>query len=433
MSIPQKIIHPGRNDLYNELHARPLPVIESCARISHIALLVDEQQQLDDFHHLQQLCRHYQVTPPDHAVSSFSAVLGDLELRWERHLEFIAYTFLRHGVNESPFTHSAWSLLPQAWVEGLCGQLVVALHLELTTDGTEHWSKEQLVECFQGQRTLRATLAQGAGTLVSAFRLHDDGFGRIVLQTEGLRASQQGRLVQRVLELETYRLKAMLSARMARDLAPVLSGMDRDLATLITQLTRAEHLSKERALLDELTQMAARVEQYRAQTNSRFAATRAYYGMVQQRLKELDEITSGNQFTLADFLSRRLTPAVNTCEAVGVRLEDVAKRIERAGDLIRTRVDLNLESQNRDLLDSMDRRSKLQLRLQETVEGLSIAAISYYAVNLLRLLFNAVPEYVPGFDANIATAVSIPLVVGAVWWVTRRIKKMIIGADRLSK
>lgn len=176
--------------------------------------------------------------------------------------------------------------------------------------------------------------------------------------------------------------------------------------------------------------MAARVEQYRAQTNSRFAATRAYYGMVQQRLKELDEITSGNQFTLADFLSRRLTPAVNTCEAVGVRLEDVAKRIERAGDLIRTRVDLNLESQNRDLLDSMDRRSKLQLRLQETVEGLSIAAISYYAVNLLRLLFNAVPDNIPGFDANIATAVSIPLVVGGVWWLTRRIKKMILGGDR---
>lgn len=429
MNIPANVIHPGRNDLYNELHARPLPIIESCARISHIALLVDEQQQLDDFEHLQQLCRHYQVAPPDRNVSSFNALLGDLELRWERHLEFVAYTFLRHGVSDSPFTHSAWSLLPKSWIEGLCGQLVVALHLELTTDGIEHWSKEQLVECFQGQRTLRATLAQGSASLVSVFRLDDDGFGRIVLQTEGLRASQQGRLVQRVLELETYRLKAMLSARMARDLAPILAGMDRELATLITQLTLADHLFKERALLDDLIQMAARVEQYRAQTNSRFAATRAYYGMVQQRLKELDETTSGNQFTLADFLSRRLTPAVNTCDAVGVRLEDVAKRIERAGDLIRTRVDLNLESQNSTLLDSMDRRSKLQLRLQETVEGLSIAAISYYAVNLLRLLFDAIPEDLPGFSANVATAVAIPLVVGGVWWITRRIKKMIIGAD----
>lgn len=433
MTIPNKLIHPGRNDLYNELHARPLPVIESSARISHITLLVDEQQQLDDFEHLKQLCRHYQVTPPDHAASSFSVNLGDLELRWERHLEFVAYTFLRQGVSAEPFIHTAWSLLPQSWVDSLCGQLVVALHLELTTDGIEHWSKEQLIECFQGQRTLRATLAHGAATLVSAFRLHDDGFGRIVLQTEGLRASQQGRLVQRVLELETYRLKAMLSARMARDLAPVLGGMDRDLAKLITQLTQAEHLTKERALLDDLTQMAARVEQYRAQTNSRFAATRAYYGMVQQRLKELDETISGNQFTLSDFLSRRLTPAVNTCDAVSVRLEDVAKRIERAGDLIRTRVDLNLESQNRDLLDSMDRRSKLQLRLQETVEGLSIAAISYYAVNLLRLMFNAVPAELPYFDANIATAVAIPIVVGSVWWLTRHIKKMIIGADRTQR
>lgn len=429
MTIPAALIHPSRDDLYNELHARPLPVIKHPVRISHIALLVDEQQQLQDFAHLQRLCRLYSVNPPEANANSFSAVLGDLELRWERHLEFVAYTFMRPGRSDAPFTNTAWSLLPASWIEGLCGQLVVAVNVELTTDGTDTWSREVLTAGFEGQRTIRANLAHGAATLVSAFRLHDGGFGHMVMQTEGLRPSQQGRLVQRVLEFETYRLMAMLSARMARDLAPVLGGMDRDLANIITKLSTADHVNKERALLDELTNMAARVEQYRAQTTSRFAATRAYYGMVQQRLQELDEVTTGNSYTLNDFLSRRLTPSVNTCDAVSVRLEDVARRIERAGDLIRTRVDLNMEVQNRNLLDSMNRRSQLQLRLQETVEGLSIAAISYYAVSLLRYIFLAIAAEWPAFNTNLTTAVAIPLVIGSVWWLTRRIKKLIIRSD----
>src|SRR3546814_18423991 len=54
-----------------------------------------------------------------------------------------------------------------------------------------------------------------------------------------------------------------------------------------------------------------------------------------------------------------------------------------ASNLLRTRVDIELEAQNRDVLMSMNRRARLQLRLQETVEGLSVVAISYYVVGLV--------------------------------------------------
>lgn len=429
LNLPEANLHPERASLYQELHARPFPIIEQTGHITHLALLLNESEREADYRRLVDLCHHYGVNPPEPGVTSFNQALGDIRLRWERHLEFVTYTFMRDETSGAPFENSAWALLPQSWVTQFPGLLVAAFNLDLVASEQANWSREALADAFEGQRLIQAPLANGAATLISAFRLHGDGFGRFLMHSEGLKPSHLGRLVQRVLELETYRLMALLSTRMARELAPVLGAMDSQLADIITRLSQEAELNEEQALLTELTAMAARIEQERAHTTTRFGATRAYYELVQSRLTELEEVQTGRNFTLHDFFHRRLTPSVNTCDAVSIRLEDIARRIERAGDLIRTRVDLKLEGQNRNLLDSMNRRSLLQLRLQQTVEGLSIAAISYYSVSLLRYLFYALQSYWPGFNATWATAASIPLVVGAIWWTTRRIKRLIINAE----
>ena len=65
------------------------------------------------------------------------------------------------------------------------------------------------------------------------------------------------------------------------------------------------------------------------------------------------------------------------------RLRAMIERTRRAADLLRTRVDVERSAQNQALLERMDRRADLQLRLQHTVEGLSVVAISYYAVGLI--------------------------------------------------
>jgi len=332
---------------------------------------------------------------------------------------------MRQGASDVPFSDTALTLLPRDWLSQLSGSLVVALHLELPDDNDHQW-KRALAGSFEGHRLISAELMASSATLWSAFRLHGDGFGRILLRIKDLSPNQTGRLVQRVLELETYRLMALLSASQARELAPKLADLDMELSGVITELSEANELKEERHLLRRLTSMAALIERHRAETTNRFAATKAYYQIVLKRLEELDESHDGKNFTLMDFLGRRLTPAVNTCDAMSLRLEDLARRIERAGDLIRTRVDLKLEEQNRSLLASMDRRSHLQLRLQETVEGLSIAAISYYGVSLLNYLFIAVEPVLPWLQAPWATAASVPLVVLSVWLITRRIKRMII-------
>lgn len=423
------LLHPARDSLYHELHARPFPVIDSPVRVSHLALQLDEADKQADFDHLCALCHRYGVNPPATHENSFYQRLGDLNVRWERHLEFVTYTFIRAGRNKQAFTQSALTLLPSDWLEKIPGLLVAGLHLEVHAADDEPLDREELADCFEGHRLVSGRLVEGAATLWSAFRLHGDGCGRILLHNHGLNENQTGRLILRVLELETYRLMALLGAQPARELAPVLRQLDQQLADIITRLSVTDGLVEERKLLGELTTMAAQIERHSADTLSRFAATQAYYQLVMRRLDELKEREGGPNFTLKAFFTRRLTPAANTCESTSRRLDDLASRIERAGDLIRTRVDLKLEEQNRRLLASMNRRSRIQLRMQETVEGLSIAAISYYGVSLLGYLFDALEPLGLPINTQIATAVAVPLVVGSVWWVTRRIKKFIVEAS----
>ncbi len=179
----------------------------------------------------------------------------------------------------------------------------------------------------------------------------------------------------------------------------------------------------EQAILGELTDMAARVEDYRAKTTFRFTATQAYHELVLKRLAELREDEVSGHLTVTEFMTRRLTPAVRTCQSVGERLEDMSKRIDRVSDMMRTRVELSIQAQNEQLLASMDRRSKIQLMMQHTVEGLSVAAISYYSVGLIKLVMDAIYDSGVSFNKHLALGVAVPVVISSVWLATRKIHK----------
>ena len=116
---------------------------------------------------------------------------------------------------------------------------------------------------------------------------------------------------------------------------------------------------------------------------------------------------------------------MNTCLAVANRLETLSQRITRVTQLLSTRVDITHERQNQAVLEQMNRRAKLQLRLQETVEGLSVAAITYYIVGLFGYLAKAVKAAGLPLNPDIATGVSIPIVIVAVALGVRHIRKMI--------
>lgn len=112
-----------------------------------------------------------------------------------------------------------------------------------------------------------------------------------------------------------------------------------------------------------------------------------------------------------------------TCRMVEERQGMLSRKLMRTAELLRTRIQFELEQQNRVVLSSMNRRASLQLRLQQTVEGLSVAAVSYYVVGLLKYLFEGAAKtgVLYGISPTLLTGLSVPLIIMLVWMVTRRI------------
>ena len=235
-----------------------------------------------------------------------------------------------------------------------------------------------------------------------------------------------GRIVQQLFEIETYRLMALLAFPVATASAAEIAGMEREAAEAAAQVAQAGDVEADRELLSRLAGLAGRAEALAAATGFRFAASRAYHGLVQERIGQLNERALGGRPGVRDFMERRLAPAMRTAEAAAERQRDVIARVARTTQMLAARVDIAAEATNASLLKSMDRRAQLQLRLQETVEGLSAAAIAYYALGLLKSPIEALARLRPGLDPTVATAVAAPIVVVLVWLFLRRIRRRIL-------
>tara|TARA_R100000687_G_scaffold65630_1_gene54351 strand:+ start:552 stop:1862 length:1311 start_codon:yes stop_codon:yes gene_type:complete len=430
--LKQLDLHPLREELYNELHSRPFHVLPCPAQVTHIALLTTPEQRAVQFRHWQDL--HIMLGQPEplEDVSCYEATFGSLRIRREMHMEFASYTFINLGIgnNHHPFQDTGISLLPKGWLEKLTGTVVAAFHIDLqqASNGPET-DLAQIRHWFEGERLVGSSPWEGKARVWGTFRLHSDGFGRFMVLNRDMSDSQLGRLTQRLMEIETYRLMSLLALPLAREMTPSLNDMDQQLA-LITQSLADNQDIDEREVLADLTNIAARIEAFRAHATFRFSATRAYHQLVLTRLEELREDELSGHLTVTEFMTRRLTPAVETCESVKERLEDLSRRVDRASDMVRTRVELAIQSQNQQLLSSMDRRSKIQLMMQHTVEGFSVVVISYYLLALLKLALESADD--AGFDVNtsLVLGIAIPVVLGLVFIGVRMIHHRFIRLAR---
>ena len=415
--------HPEREALFNELHTRPFPVLSTPSRLTQLVLLPDTRQADAEYLHLLRLCERHAVLPPAAHSSCYYQDFGGFELRWERHTEFSTYTLVSKQVQGAPFSQDALALLPEHWLQQLPGQLLSCNHLEIIAAPETQPGPDEMRMHFEGQRLISSSVSDGQARLWSAYRIHSDGSGRMLIHNRGLNPCQSGRLVRTLLEMETYRMMLLLALPQAKAIAPQIKEMEQQLAAAIQQINRIGDLGDERRLLGELGSLAARVEQLIAAHNFRFSASRAYYELIINRLGELREQECPGLQTFSEFLQRRLTPAWRTSEAAEQDLDDLARRIDRASELLRTRIDLTIETQNQQLMQAMDKRSHLQLRLQQTVEGLSVAAISYYLVGLCKYLAESAKALGLIDSSTLATGIAVPVCVAAVWLGMRRLKR----------
>lgn len=418
--------HALRGELYEEIHARPFPLVSAPVRVSHLALLSDPGESRPHLDHLAELARRYSVNPPAEEAACYYAEFPGFQLRWERHTEFCTYTVLRPGAADRPFTDTALANLPGDWLKAMPGKTLVASHVEVLEGAAPGPFDAELERSFEGHLVVGSRIVDERAALWTTLRLHQDGCSRFLVYNDALNEFQVGRTVQRILEIETYRITALLGYPVAKRIWPRVRRIDARLAELIDALARVETPEDEKKLLHELVQLSQAIEHMRSDTNFRFSATEAYMTLVRRRLADLREQKFPGRSSITKFLDRRLTPAAATCESAERHLRDLSLRVARATESLRARIETTLEAQNQTLLESMNKRASQQLRLQEMVEGLSVAAISYYLIGLIGYALEGLRDAGWEFDVTVATGALVVPVVAGVWgfvlWRRRRIQ-----------
>lgn len=408
-------IHPQRSAATGEVHARPAPSVPAPRALVKLCFITDGGSAVDQAV-LAELSRQHGVAPPSESARHHRIKTGQGSLRWERHTEASTYLWegpLPANLGEPLTGHPFGDAFPAP------GFLIAAVRIDIRPYDDDH---QKWLDLFDRQTLCLSSTDGGLAIIGTDFRQDQDGLTRVLILDKGLSPQRTGALAQRLFDIEIYRTLAMLGLPLAQSLSPRMRKAEDRLAEL-THLMRDVEPGGVETLLDEMIALAGDLEADAASSLYRFGASRAYDEIVGDRLAALEEEPLPGHETWRTFLERRLAPAMRTCRAVEERQANLSRKLARTANLLRTRIDVELEKQNRDLLKSMDRRARLQLRLQQTVEGLSVAAVSYYIVGLFAYVIKGVDGQLPGLSADVLIALLVPVTIFAIWSVVRRVRR----------
>lgn len=425
---------PLRSYIDRELHLRPFMQLRHNQRIFNFGLHTGETRGQREWRHFQKVfSREFGIELPGESQPFFHTQKDNLRVRIEKHSEFFSITLIfdnvvRKGRNlNGLFVADGADLVPAALLRNAPSPVLVATWVE-TIDDERELQPSDIATMFGHDNFAAARVGDGRAKVYHSFKLDnhpymEGGFIRILVQNESLGSRRLGRLVQRLVEIEQYRHFALLSLPLVRALSGELSGLEHDIAEVTQSMAVKEVEDTEEKLQRELTLLSrimGNIERISAQSAYRLSATEAYAKIVATRISEIREGRLEGFQKMEEFLDRRMTPAIRTYAAFGRRIENLANRAQRSNTLLRTRIDMRIQLQNNLLLRSMEERAGMQLRLQETVELLSIAAITYYLVSLLSYFLGGIEQdFIKAFKSVLLT-VSVPIIAGFLFIVLRR-------------
>ncbi len=419
--------HPLRYALANELHARPFPPLDAPCRAAYLAIKQPEEaagrDREADRAHLIALLDRFGAAHPRPGATHWFGQLGRHHLKWESHTEFVTYTIFGAGTAEQPFDARTFEVFPADWLDAAPGMRLTSALIRVEVLEDEARVPEKLESWFVPESLAVSRVLDDHAIMAGDFRIDPAGHMRFAVFARPATGPRRlGRIVQRLCEIETYKTMSMLGLAQVRELGPAMAGLDNELTGLMGEMTGDAARGED--TLKALLRISSELESILARTSFRFGATGAYEALVNQRISVLREERFEGRQTFGEFMMRRFDPAMRTVKAGEGRLKSMAERAMRAGNLLRTRVDVERSAQNQMLLESMDRRADMQLRLQRTVEGLSVVAISYYAVNLAIYILGPVGAET-GVSKIVLTALVTPVVILAVWALLRRIRRQV--------
>jgi uncharacterized membrane-anchored protein len=421
-SLPDFPRHIQHSAALGEIHSRPFPQISSSRVILHYAFMSEGGASVANAV-LAELCRSRGEAVPASGVRYHAIGWGKGNFRWESHSEFSSFTYdgpaprsFQGAINNHPF--GSGFTAP--------GSLISATRIEVRPLTV---ASRKLLSRFDPESLTITAIADGESLLATDFRQDENGMTVFLLLEKNLPPSRIGSYTKTVIELDTYRTLTMLGLPLARSLSARLSRMEVELSRLTGAMKNIE-VGESEELLNKINTIAAELETDAAASLFRFGASRAYGGIVEDRIEALGNKTMPGQISIGTYLDRSLPPALRTCASVENRQANLSRKLARIANLLRTKVEIEIESQNRNLLKSMNRRTELQLRLQKTVEGLSVAAVSYYVVGLFYYVMQAAESRLPdGISAKMLTGLFVPVAIFIIWMMVRAIRNHHVERD----
>ena len=426
----------------DELHARPYIKLGNNLRTFHFAYLIKENDEKKSWNYLDKFLRKINFQKLPNESSKYWVAEGkDLTVRYECHTEFISLTLIYPNKIENKnkpklFDENFLNLLPIEFLENFPGDHFLSTWIEMVPSNF-NFRPIDIEDFFYHDNFAGSNVAEDGANVFMSFKSDrtdflGSGFRRVFIQNKNLRTRRTGRLLQRIVELETYQVLSLLGLSQVRKETSNLSYLEKK----ITEITKSVSSKAKKNLvnkskinqnyqndLNELSYVVARIEEIASSTNYRLSATSAYYKLVEQRIIDLREERLESFQTHNEFLSRRLQPAIRTCEAFSRRLDSLAVRAQRADNLVRTQIEMSIQLQNKNLLESMEVRARAQLRLQETVESLSIVAITYYVVGLLSTLVEPIDFDKIFISKSLFLSLSVPIILIFIWYIAKIVRK----------
>jgi len=420
--------HELRLRVVGEMHLRRWPLIMSPCHIIQWVLDVDDEERAQELVAIEAKSgNHDLVGNPSHREGQINP---SVSFTWERQSEGSSLTLFAHTGTDSGYldpTSEPEIYASIIWAQSLPGRIIRSTRVWIAeTDAdierlmkTIPFSRSELVSGLIGDRI----------RMWSDFRIMGDGFGRLLVAANGANPHDLTRQLQRLQELGNYRNRALLGLPVARECWPQLDITEASLRTLFNQLASNE--ARDDTLLEDLSALALDLASVSTSISFRMDATRAYGKIVEERLEQVDSRPVMGYASLVDFTQRRFRPAMNTCIATTERIARLEKGTEQLASLLRARVDTHIENQNAQMLGSMERSISSQTRLQHMVEGLSVIALSYYLLSLLKYIIYILPNDKTNVSHEFIIGTLVIPVLAGVWISMRLLRKRLLEPEKM--
>ena len=401
--------HEFRSLIHAETHARPVPPIIAPATIRRVAFMsVDRGKDL--------AALHRQMSALAGAVEGARQLtfeVRDLSVTWEMHNEFVTLTW-RSAPDQQPLWPEGIGLEWHAKLAFVSASQVDILNTEtIGEDGLASYAPYSLCH---------SAIYGGQAVIATDFLPDADQFVRFTVAAGRCGAQRCGVIARRLLEIETYRCFALLGLPVARAQGAKVQAYESSLLRIMQHIGEQSTPEAHELALNDLHRLSVEASRTVEDTSFRFAATQAYGEVLANRLMRLGEAPLDESTTLTRYLDNRIQPALATCRAMEKRLTELTYKVRRSIELLDTTITVSIQTQNQEVLDTILSTAQSQYRLQETVEGLSIIAITYYGLGILSYLLEGVHDALP-IAKPVLLSVAAPIIGIMVFFLVRRLRR----------